>query len=167
MVVHQQNINNAFISLLNCKAKKSLYADNFTDLHNEPHRLEYFLSVRGISFIDDTKAQNINAVWYSLESMGTQVTLILKDVHSISDLLQIKQLLMLKVKNLILLTDKSESFELLRPIVENVAYFPTMDEAVSFAYRNTEKGEAVLFCGGKKVNVEKVGQEFRNAVRRL
>ncbi len=151
MVVREQNITNSFISLLNCRAKESLYAENFTNLGNEPHRLEYFLSVRGISFIDDTKAQSINAIWYSLESIGTQVTLILQDVENISDLLQIKQLLMLKVKSLIVLTDKSESFELLRPIVENIAYFPTMDEAVNFAYQNTEKGEAVLFCGGKKV----------------
>ncbi len=167
MVLQEQNIHNSFINLLNCRAKESLHAESFTNLHNESHRLEYFISVRGVSFIDDTMAQNINAIWYSLESMGTQVTLILQDVENISDLLQIKKLLMRKVKNLILLTDKSESFELLRPIVENVAYCPTMDEAISFAYQNTEKGEAVLFCGGKKVNVEKVGQEFRNAVRRL
>lgn len=167
MIVKERNTRNSFISFLNCRAKESLFAEKFLELDNEPNRLEYFLSVRGISFIDDTKAQSVNTIWYSLESVSMQVTLIVKDIEKVEDLLQIKQLLMLKVRNLIFLTDKTPYFDLLRPIVENIQYIPTIDEAVNFAYRNTEKGEAVLFCGGKQINVESECKRFQNAVRSL
>ncbi|MBS9768544.1 MAG: hypothetical protein KGV44_13540 [Flavobacteriaceae bacterium] len=167
MVVKERNKTNVFINLLNYRAKESLFAENFTEFENEPHRLEYFLSVRGISFLDDTKAQSVNAIWYSLENMNTQVSLIIKDIAQVEDLLKIKPLLMLKVKNLIFLTDKSAYFDLLRPIVENVISCKTIDEAVNFAYQNTEKGEAVLFCGGIKIDEERESKEFQNAVRNL
>ncbi len=167
MVVKERVRSNFFINLLNYRAKESLFADRFVGLENEPHRLEYFLSVRGISFLDDTKAQCVNAIWYSLESLNTQVTLIIEDIAQVEDLLQLKSLLMLKVKNLVFLTDKSAYFDLFRPVVENVAYCSTVEEAVNFAYQNTEKGEAVLFCGGVPVDVERESLKFQNAVRDL
>lgn len=166
MLIREIN-NNAFVSLLNFRAKNSLYAERFTDLKNESARLEYFLSVRGISFIDDTKAQSVNAIWYSLESIGTQLTLIVKDIERIEELLAIKHLLMLKVKNIVFLTKKQKYEKLLRPIIGVLHYAQTMQEAVDWAYAHTEKGDAVLFCGGKKVEVAKESNAFQNAVRRL
>ncbi len=167
MIVKERNRTNLFINLLNYRAKESLFADKFAELESEPHRLEYFLSVRGVSFLDDTKAQSANAIWYSLENVNTQVTLVVKDIAKVEDLLQIKPLLMLKVKNLVFLTDKSAYFDLFRPVVENVTYCKTVDEAVKFAYQNTEKGEAVLFCGGVPVDTENASADFRDAVRNL
>lgn len=170
MVVKQKNISNPFISLVNFKMRETasaIYAERFADMYNEPHRLEYLLSVRGVNFIDDAKAQSVNAIWYSLESMGTQVTLIVKDIQGVQDLLKIKQLLMLKVKGIVFLTENYEAMELIRPIVGAVHSAKTMDEAVNWAYENTEKDDVVLFCGGKKINVEKESRVFQEAVRKL
>lgn len=170
MKLKDKNISNPFISLVNFKMREThgaLYTERFADMDNEPHRLDYFLSVGGIHFIDDTKAQNVNAIWYSLESINTQITLIVKAVENVQDLLKIKQLLMLKVKNIVLLTEKHAYTKLLSPLVENIHYADTMQEAVNWAYENTEKQDTVLFCAGTKLAVEQESSLFQKAVRKL
>ncbi len=167
MVVKERNRSNGFINLLNFRAKESLFAEHFAELANEPHRLEYFLSVRGVSFFDDTQAQSLNAVWYSLENIDAQTTLILKDVENVEDLLKIKPLLMLKVKNIVFLSKKNKAMKLLRPLVEQVVCLKSIEEAVNWAYHNTEKGDAVLFSAGVKTNMKAEQVRFKNAVRDL
>lgn len=169
-MIKEKNINNPFINLVNYKmmaAKEAQYAEQFADMKNEPKRLEYFLSLRGINFIDDTKAQSINAIWYSLESMHCPVTLIAKDIDDLQELLKLKQLLMLKVKGIVFLTPKRKYIKLLRPMVGAIHFSKTMDEAVSWAYKNTESDDAVLFCAGVKVDVDKESRIFQEAVRKL
>lgn len=170
MLVKEKNTNNAFIDLLNFKikeTKEALYKERFGGICNEPHRLKYLLSVRGIGFIDDAKAQSVNAIWYSLESIGAEVTLVVRDIQNMRDFLKIKQLLMLKVKGIVFLTNKNRYVKLLRPFVGNVYFAQTMDEAVRWAYEHTEKDDAVLFCGGVAINVEQESAAFREAVRKL
>lgn len=170
MIVKERNTNNAFIELLNAKMQQTqgaLYTERFTDLQSEAHRLEYFLSVRGIGFIDDAKAQNVNALWYSLESINTQVTLIVKDVLNVRDLLKIKQLLSLKVRGIVFLTNRRRYMKLLQPLVGSMHCAKTMTEAVRWAYEHTEREDAVLFCGGKAIDVEKESRAFKEAVRKL
>lgn len=169
MIVKEKDTNNVFISLLGLKMKQTqeLYMECFADMRNEPHRLDYLLSVRGISFIDDARAQSVNSIWYSLESVNAQLTLIVKDIENVQELLKIKQLLHLKVKGIVFLTNKKRFTKLLRPFVGNVHVAKTMDEAVHWAYDNTEKDEAVLFCGGTKIDVEEESGAFQEAVRKL
>ncbi len=136
------------------------------------HRLEKFLTIRGITFINDSKATNVNSVWYALESIKRPIVLIMGGIDKGNDYSLLYDLVKEKVKAIVALgKDNSKiinSFEKLVPVYDT----HSMDEAVKQAYLLADKGDVVLLspaCASFDLfdNYIDRGKKFKEAVRSL
>jgi len=136
------------------------------------HRLEKYLTIRGVEFINDSKATNVNSVWYALESMKTPVVLILGGQDKGNDYTLLYELVKQKVKAIVALgKDNSPIFNAFKDIVE-IIDTNSMENAVKSAYYLAEKGDTVLLspaCASFDLflNYEDRGFKFKEAVRNL
>jgi UDP-N-acetylmuramoylalanine--D-glutamate ligase len=147
--------------------------ESMSNYKNVPHRLEDCGQIQGINFINDSKATNVNAVWYALESMPKNVVWIVGGVDKGNDYEMLKDLVKEKVVGIVCLgvdnTRIKEVFgDLLLPMVES----QNMDEAVNCAYHMAEKGFKVLLspaCASFDLfeNYEDRGNQFKQSVREL
>lgn len=136
------------------------------------HRMQYVASIRGVDFINDSKATNLNSVWYALESMSKPTILILGGVDKGNDYSLIEDVVKEKVKAIVCLgVDNSKivaAFKNIVPIVET----NNMSDAVNEAYQLAEKGETVLLspaCASFDLfkNYMERGEKFCEAVKGL
>jgi UDP-N-acetylmuramoylalanine--D-glutamate ligase len=136
------------------------------------HRLEYVASIRGVEFINDSKATNLNSVWYALESMKKPVVLILGGVDKGNNYNEILELVKEKVKTIVCLgKDNSNIHQAFNGVVPIVESDDTI-EAVRLAYENAEPGDCVLLspaCASFDLfrNYEDRGEQFKEAVLAL
>jgi UDP-N-acetylmuramoylalanine--D-glutamate ligase len=137
------------------------------------HRMEYVLTVRGVAFINDSKATNVNSTWYALESMDKPTILILGGVDKGNDYSLIRDLVREKVKAIVCLgTDNRkihEAFQHDVPLMVNTA---SAEEAAKAAFHFATKGDTVLLspaCASFDLfkNYEDRGKQFKEAVRDL
>lgn len=137
------------------------------------HRLEKVTNVRGVAYINDSKATNVNSCWYALESMKTPVVLILGGTDKGNDYTEIENLVREKVKVLIFLgVDNSRLHQFFDGMVSAVFDARSMDEAVGIAYEYAEKGDTVLLspcCASFDLfkNYEDRGEQFKACVLKL
>lgn len=137
------------------------------------HRLEYVASVRGIAFINDSKATNVNSCWYALQSMTTPVVLILGGTDKGNDYAEIEDLVREKVHTLICLgVDNEKLVDFFSGKVPNVIETKSMEEAVQQSYAAAHKGDTVLLspcCASFDLfqNYEERGKQFKEQVRNL
>jgi UDP-N-acetylmuramoylalanine--D-glutamate ligase len=137
------------------------------------HRLEYVASVRGIAFINDSKATNVNSCWYALQSMTTPVVLILGGTDKGNDYSEIENLVREKVHTLICLgVDNAKLVDFFSGKVPNIIEKKSMEEAVKQAYTSAHKGDTVLLspcCASFDLfkNYEERGKKFKENVRNL
>ena len=117
-----------------------------SDFKGVPHRLEYIASVRGVRFINDSKATNVNACWYALHSMMTKTILILGGVDKGNDYNEIKDLVREKCSGLVFLgIDNRKLHSFFDSMGLPIADINTgMKDAVDAAYKMAKKGETVL-----------------------
>ncbi len=136
------------------------------------HRMETVVSIRGVEFINDSKATNLNSVWYALESMTKKTVLILGGVDKGNNYDEIAELVQEKVKAIVALgtdtTKIQEYFRSMVPVVEATS----MVEAVVSAYEMSAKGECVLLspaCASFDLfsNYEDRGTQFKMAAKNL
>ncbi len=136
------------------------------------HRMEPVASIRGVEFINDSKATNLNSVWYALESMKKPTVLILGGVDKGNDYSEIADLIKEKVKAIVCLgidnTAIHTAFDSLVPVVDT----NSTDEAVRKAYEFASNGDCVLLspaCASFDLfkNYEDRGEQFKNSVRAL
>lgn len=146
---------------------------SLSDFKGVPHRLEKVATVRGVLFINDSKATNVNSCWYALQSMRTKTVLILGGTDKGNDYTEIEELVREKVKGLIFLgKDNRKLHSFFDGKVEIIEDAGSMKEAVDAAYRMAEKGETVLLspcCASFDLfkNYEDRGDQFKECVRRL
>lgn len=147
--------------------------ESLADFKGVPHRLERVASVKGVQFINDSKATNVNSCWYALQSMRTKTVLILGGTDKGNDYSEIEELVLQKVKALVFLgldNNKLHAyFDNKVPIISDAS---SMEEAVSKAYELAEKGETVLLspcCASFDLfkNYEDRGDQFKENVRKL
>lgn len=117
-----------------------------SDFKGVPHRLEYIASVRGVRFVNDSKATNVNACWYALQSMKTKVVLILGGKDKGNDYNEIMDLVKEKCTGLVFLgVDNSKLHRYFDGIGLPIADINTgMKDAVDAAYKMAKRGETVL-----------------------
>ena len=119
--------------------------DSLADFEGVPHRLEKVATVRGVQYINDSKATNVNSCWYALKSMRTQTVLILGGTDKGNDYSEIEELVREKVRALIFLgADNSKLHAYFDDKVDNIIDTDSMQEAVNAAYRLAQR--AMLFC---------------------
>lgn len=153
--------------------KDGIIKQSMLDFQNIEHRLEYVLTVHGIDFINDSKATNVNATWYALESMTKSVIWIVGGVDKGNDYDEIQEIVKQKVKAIICLGDSNKKIQkYFKKIVSNIETVSSMEEAVRISYQLGDKGDVVLLsptCASFDMfdNFEHRGQTFKNQVRKL
>ncbi len=152
--------------------KNPVLRESLTDFEGVEHRLEKYIKVRGIQFINDSKSTNVNSSWYALESIQDRIVWIAGGIDKGNDYSALKDLVYEKVKVIIALgEDNSKLHEAFDDIVE-VIDANSMQEAVNSAYYLAESTDIVLLspaCASFDLfeNYEDRGRQFKQAVRNL
>jgi UDP-N-acetylmuramoylalanine--D-glutamate ligase len=137
------------------------------------HRMEYVSTVRGVEFINDSKATNVNSTWYALESMDKPTILILGGVDKGNDYALIRDLVKEKVKAIVCMgVDNRKIHEAFQNDVALMVNTASAEEAVNAAFHFATKGDVVLLspaCASFDLfkNYEDRGRQFKQAVRDL
>ena len=153
--------------------RKDLIRKSLTNFQGVEHRLEHVLKVHGISFINDSKATNVNSTWYALESMPENVIWIAGGMDKGNDYSELKSLVSQKVKAIICLgVDNTKIHNAFEGAVETIVDTKTAQEAVRTAYYLGKKGDTVLLspaCASFDLfeNYAERGDQFKKAVREL
>ncbi|NDF97412.1 MAG: UDP-N-acetylmuramoyl-L-alanine--D-glutamate ligase [Chitinophagia bacterium] len=170
---NQYNTMAACVAAATLDIRKDKIRDAVQHFEQLEHRMEYVATVRGIEFINDSKATNINSTWYALESMTRPTVLILGGVDKGNDYTLLAEGIREKVKAIICLgkdTQKiHEAFGELVPVMIDTL---SAEEAVQTAFRMATKGDTVLLspaCASFDLfkNYEDRGQQFKKAVKDL
>jgi len=146
---------------------------SLTDFYGVEHRLEMVTRVRGVDYINDSKATNVNSCWYALQSINTPLVLILGGTDKGNDYAEIEHLVRKKVHALIFLgVDNDKLHEFFDGKVPQIEDAHSMEEAVNKAYRLAQKGDTVLLspcCASFDLfeNYEDRGEQFKQYVRNL
>ena len=153
--------------------RESLVRESLMDFENVEHRLEFVASVNGIEFINDSKATNVNAAWYALESMTNPTVWIVGGVDKGNDYSELLPLVKEKVKAIVCLgTENQKIIEAFSGEVDTVVEASSAEEAVAHAYRLAQAKDTVLLspaCASFDLfqNYEDRGCQFKAAVRKL
>jgi UDP-N-acetylmuramoylalanine--D-glutamate ligase len=172
----KHNIYNSMASGIIAKLlelRDPLIRESMGNFKNIEHRLESVGKISGISFINDSKATNVNSTWYALESMTSDVILILGGVDKGNDYTMLKDLVRQKVKAIVCLgKDNKRIHEAFEDDVEVIVNTYSAEEAVQVSYHLATKGDTVLLspaCASFDLfkNYEDRGRQFKQAVREL
>lgn len=153
--------------------RKETIRESLSDFRNVEHRLEFVAKVKGMDFINDSKATNVNAAWYALESMHKSVIWIAGGVDKGNDYELLKPLVRDKVRIIICLGENNMKLhQAFRKDVDMMINARSAEEAVKLAYGLGQNGEAVLLspaCASFDLfeNYQDRGNQFKRAVRQL
>ena len=153
--------------------KKECIREALQDFQGVPHRLEKVCRVRGVEYINDSKATNVNSCWYALQSMKTKTILILGGKDKGNDYNEIADLVREKCSGLIYMGLHNEKLhQFFDPFGLPVADVQSMKDAVQAAYNMAKKGETVLLspcCASFDLfkSYEDRGDQFKECVRNL
>lgn len=153
--------------------RKETVRESLENFENVEHRLEFVSKVNGVTFINDSKATNVNSTWYALESMKTPTIWIAGGQDKGNDYNDLNEMVKNKVKAIICLTKDSvkirKSFS---KLVDTIVDVETADQAVRVSYDLAREGDTVLLspaCASFDLfeNYEDRGRQFKAAVRKL
>ena len=152
----------------------TIIRQSLIDFENVEHRLEYVLTVNGVDFINDSKATNVNASWYALESMHKKCVWILGGVDKGNDYSEIKKIINNdNVRAIICLGENNAKIKSeFKNVISDIYESATMKEAVEMSYNISSSGDTVLLspaCASFDMysNFEERGIEFKKQVRSL
>lgn len=134
------------------------------------HRMEHVATIRGVEFINDSKATNVNSTWFALESMTKPVILVLGGIDKGNDYSLLYDLVKEKVKAIVCLgADNLKIHKAFGNQVEVMVNTSSAEEAVRSAFHLANKGDVVLLspaCASFDLfeNYEDRGKKFKNAV---
>ncbi len=137
------------------------------------HRMEPVATIKGVEFINDSKATNVNSTWFALESMEKPTILILGGVDKGNDYSLLKEMVTEKVKAIVCMgTDNRKIHESFGDIVSLIVNTTTAEEAVQTSFHFANKGDVVLLspaCASFDLfkNYEDRGNQFKQAVKNL
>ncbi len=137
------------------------------------HRMEQVATIRGVQFINDSKATNVNSTWYALESMTKPTILILGGIDKGNDYSFIKELVKEKVKAIVCMgLDNTKIHEAFGNQVELIVNTDNAKDAVQAAFHFANKGDVVLLspaCASFDLfkNYEDRGNQFKEEVKEL
>ena len=147
--------------------------ESMGNFKNIEHRLEHVAKISGIDFINDSKDNNVNSTWYALESMTSDVVLIMGGVDKGNDYDMLKDLVKSKVKAIVCLgKDNKRIHDAFEDDVEVIVNTFSADEAAQIAFHLAKRGDTVLLspaCASFDLfkNYEDRGNQFKAAVREL
>jgi UDP-N-acetylmuramoylalanine--D-glutamate ligase len=172
----KHNVYNNMASGLIAKAQELRNAtmkESMGSYQNIPHRLEFVSCIAGVNYINDSKATNVNSVWYALESFAPGIVLIMGGVDKGNDYGMIRDLVKEKVKAIVCIgKDNARIYEALENEVPVIVNSSNMQDAVQIASHFAKKGDTVLLspaCASFDwfKNYEDRGDQFKSAVMEL
>lgn len=170
---NQYNTMAACVTAATMDIRKEKIREAVQTFQNLEHRMEHVATIRGVEFINDSKATNVNSTWYALESMTKPTVLILGGVDKGNDYTLMQELVTEKVKAIICLgVDNKKIHEAFGPIVATIIDTASAEEAVGAAFAHAAKGDVVLLspaCASFDLfkNYEDRGKQFKRAVIEL
>jgi len=172
----KHNVKNAMASAAVAnllKIRKATIRESLSNFQGVEHRLEHVLKIQNVQYINDSKATNINAVFYALDSMQSPTVWIVGGVDKGNDYTELLSLVNEKVKAIICLGKDNEKIKhVFHNTVETLVETESINEAVKMAYKIAEKGDNVLLspaCASFDLfeNYEDRGRKFKAAIRNL
>ncbi|MCF1190838.1 UDP-N-acetylmuramoyl-L-alanine--D-glutamate ligase [Mangrovimonas sp. AS39] len=155
------------------KIRKQTIRESLENFHGVEHRLEQVLKINKVNYINDSKATNVNATYYALESMDAPTVWIVGGEDKGNNYQELFPFVNEKVKAVICLgIDNEKLIENFAPMVDVIVETQFMSEAVKIAYKIAEPGDNVLLspaCASFDLfqNYEDRGRQFKEAVRNL
>jgi len=153
--------------------RKEKIREAVKNFHSLEHRMEFVAMVRGVEFINDSKATNVNSTWYALESMTKPTVLVLGGTDKGNDYTLIEELVKEKVKAIVCMgLDNSKIIEAFKDIVPVIVETDSAKKAVNTSFKLAAKGDVVLLspaCASFDLfkNYEDRGVQFKEAVKEL
>jgi UDP-N-acetylmuramoylalanine--D-glutamate ligase len=172
----QHNVKNTMAGATIAKLvsiRKETIRECISNFQGAPHRLEKVLKINHVQYINDSKATNVNATYFALDSVKTQTVWIVGGVDKGNDYTALMSLVREKVKAIICLgMDNTKIKETFGNVVDLVVETYAMEEAVKVAYKISERGDTVLLspaCASFDLfeNYEDRGNQFKNCVKNL
>lgn len=155
------------------KIRKQTIRESLENFQGVEHRLEQVLKINKVQYINDSKATNVNATYYALESMDAPTVWIVGGVDKGNNYEELFPFVNEKVKAVICLgVDNEKLMSTFGNMVDIIIETQFMSEAVKIAYKITESGDNVLLspaCASFDLfeNYEDRGRQFKDAVRNL
>lgn len=155
------------------EVRSDIVRESLESFEGVPHRLETIREADGIRWVNDSKATNVNAVWYALESFSTPIVLIMGGRDKGNSYESLKPLVSSRVKALISIGESAETVDReLGPLVKDHVIADGMDDAVRLASLLARSGDVVLLspaCSSFDMftDFEQRGETFRRLVNDL
>lgn len=153
--------------------RKEKIREAVKNFHSLEHRMEFVAMVRGVEFINDSKATNVNSTWYALESMNKPTVLVLGGTDKGNDYGLIADLVKEKVKAIVCMgVDNQKIIAAFKDLVPVIVETDSAKKAVNASFKLAEKGDVVLLspaCASFDLfkNYEDRGCQFKDAVKEL
>jgi len=153
--------------------RKEKIREAVSNFHSLEHRMEFVATVKGVDFINDSKATNVNSTWYALESMQKPTILILGGVDKGNDYALVADLVKDKVKAIVCMgTDNAKLIAYFKDKVAQIIEVDSAKKAVNASFKLAEKGDVVLLspaCASFDLfkNYEDRGHQFKESVKEL
>ena len=170
---NQYNTMAAGIAAATLGIRKEKIREAVNNFQSLEHRMEFVAMVRGVEFVNDSKATNVNSTWYALESMTKPVVLVLGGVDKGNDYQLIAELVKEKVKAIVCMgTDNKKIIQAFKNIVPVIVESESAKKAVNASFKLATKGDVVLLspaCASFDLfkNYEDRGTQFKNSVKEL
>jgi UDP-N-acetylmuramoylalanine--D-glutamate ligase len=170
---NKYNTMAAGIASLTLKLRKSKIREAIQSFTSLEHRMEFVSTVKGVEFMNDSKATNVNSTWYALENMEKPTILIMGGIDKGNDYTEIMDLVKEKVKAIVCMgIDNRNLHTTFENVVPYMVDTKSAADAVKTAFHIAEKGDIVLLspaCASFDLfrNYEDRGQQFKDAVRDL
>ena len=170
---NQYNTMAAGIAAATLGIRKEKIREAVNNFQSLEHRMEFVAMVRGVEFVNDSKATNVNSTWYALESMTKPVVLVLGGVDKGNDYQLIAELVKEKVKAIVCMgTDNKKIIQAFKNIVPVIVETESAKKAVNASFKLATKGDVVLLspaCASFDLfkNYEDRGTQFKNSVKEL
>ncbi len=155
------------------KIRKQTIRESMSNFQGVEHRLEKVLKIQNVQYINDSKATNVNATFFALDSMNVPTVWIVGGIDKGNDYTELMSLVREKVKAIVCLgVDNKKIIDAFGNVVDVMIEVANMSDAVKMAQRLTEKGDAVLLspaCASFDLfeNYEDRGNQFKKAVQNL
>jgi len=172
----KHNYLNAMVAVLACielGLEKYQILKGLASFNAVEHRMEFVEKIKGITFINDSKATNVDSVYYALESMTNRVILILGGVDKGNDYSQIEALVKSKVPTLVCMgKDNHKLVEFFAGKVGQIVETDSMEAAVRESFKHAKLGDTVLLspaCASFDLfkNYEDRGKQFKEQVQKI
>ena len=172
----RHNVLNSMAATIAAKVvgiKKDVIRESLMTFEGVEHRLQYVATVRGVRWINDSKATNVNSCWYALESMTTPTVLILGGKDKGNDYSEIDELVKEKCHTLVFMGLHNEKLrEHFGGFGLNIIDTDNLQDAIQGAYQAAHEGDTVLLspcCASFDLfkSYEDRGEQFMKAVRAL